>query len=35
MDFNYKPLDWAAEGVEPPESVRKEGLLASHRPPSG
>lgn len=34
MDFNYKPLDWAAEGVEPPESVKKEGWLAGHRPPS-
>ena len=34
MNFNYKPLDWAAEGVEPPESVKKEGWLAGHRPPS-
>ena len=34
MDFNYKPLDGAAEGVEPPESVKKEGWLAGHRPPS-
>lgn len=34
MDFNYKPLDWAAEGVEPPESVKNEGWLAGHRPPS-
>ena len=34
MDFNYKPLNWAAEGVEPPESVKKEGWLAGHRPPS-
>ena len=34
MDFDYKPLDWAAEGVEPPESVKNEGWLAGHRPPS-
>ena len=34
MDFNYKPLDWAADGVEPPDSVKKEGWLAGHRPPS-
>ena len=34
MNFNYKPLNWAAEGVEPPESVKKEGWLAGHRPPS-
>lgn len=34
MDFDYKPLSWAAEGVEPPESVKNEGWLAGHRPPS-
>ena len=34
MDFDYKPLDWAAEGVEPPDSIKNEGWLAGHRPPS-
>ena len=34
MNFNYKPLNWAADGVEPPDSVKKEGWLAGHRPPS-
>ena len=34
MDFNYKPLSWAAEGVEPPDSIKNEGWLAGHRPPS-
>lgn len=34
MDFDYKPLAWAAEGVEPPDSVKNEGWLAGHRPPS-
>ena len=34
MDFDYKPLAWSVEGVEPPESVKNEGWLAGHRPPS-
>lgn len=34
MDFNYKPLAWSVEGVEPPDSVKNEGWLAGHRPPS-
>ena len=34
MDFDYKPLAWSVEGVEPPDSVKNEGWLAGHRPPS-
>lgn len=34
MDFDYKPLAWTVEGVEPPDSVKNEGWLAGHRPPS-
>ena len=34
MDFEYKPLAWSVEGVEPPDSVKNEGWLAGHRPPS-
>ena len=34
MDFDYKPLVWSVEGVEPPDSVKNEGWLAGHRPPS-
>ena len=34
MDFDYKPLAWTAEGVAPPDSVKNEGWLAGHRPPS-
>ena len=34
MDFDYKPLAWAVEGVEPPDSIKNEGWLAGHRPPA-